>query len=69
MIKDQQRVSDILNDVYINVTSHTSVPNAIIENDFVSEILEHLCNHLYIEFIRNNVRILNTIMFHLVPEG
>ncbi len=40
MINDERNVSDMLNDFYINVTSHIGVPDAtcIKENDSVSEI-------------------------------
>ncbi len=60
---------DMLNDFYINVTSHIDVPDAIKENDSVrSEIVEHHCNHPSIEFIKNNVEIMDTIVFDLVSD-
>ena len=67
-ITDQRNVSDIglLNGFYINVTSHIGVPDAMKENDNVSEIVEHHCNHPSNEFIKNNVDIMD--VFDLVSN-
>ncbi len=66
VINDQRNVSDMLNEFYINVTSHIGTPDAIKENDSVSEIVEHHCNHPSIEFIKNNVESMDTVVFDLV---
>ena len=41
MINNKPNVSDLLNDFYINVTSHIGVPDGSKENGTVSEIVEH----------------------------
>ncbi len=67
---DQRNVSEMLNVFffYINVTLHIGVPDAIKENDSVSEIVEHHCNHPTISFNKNNVEIMSTVMFDLVSN-
>ncbi len=54
--------------LYINVTSHIDIPDVIKENDSVSEIVEHHCNHPSIEFIKNKVESMDTVVFDLVSN-
>ncbi len=63
VIKDQGNVSNI------SITSHISVPYAIKENDCVNQSVEHHCNYPSIKFVKDNVEIMDTVIFDLVSNS